>query len=88
MMAQIKDARSAYLKCVKDEAVRLGKANSESADTILRAVGSRCAEFEITLADAYRAAPLPASHHARLMVRDRTQAEEDGVAALLDARAR
>lgn len=79
--------RDAYISCLTEQTVRLGSGNSESADTILRAVAVSCQSSEDALRSVYSEAPLSRLDIERLMTRDRTQGEEAGVAALLEARA-
>lgn len=87
LMAEVRRALGAFRACVIDETVRLGRGNTESAETVLRAVSARCLGAENDLYDAYGATPISETHRARLMRRDRVGAENDATLALLEARA-
>lgn len=82
------DTKQAYDNCARTEAVRLGSTNSETADTILRAVRSKCAPQWVALETVYPAVGLPDidAERARSLVLWRSQAEDAAVAALLESR--
>lgn len=86
VMSDIRVAREAYRKCVIEETVKLGARNSESADTILIAVGSVCRDREDAARRAYARAPISDVRAGDLMARDRQLAAQDATAALLAAR--
>jgi hypothetical protein len=76
-----------YRNCVTSQAVRLGGRNTETADTILRAVRSICEpQWRELSASAGGGLGVPAVESA--LLRWRTEAEDAAVAALLEARAK
>jgi hypothetical protein len=87
VMAEIRAAREAYRQCVIEQAVKLGKGNSENAETILVAVASVCRQAEDSARTAYARAPISDSRAGTLFARDRELAQQDATAALLAARA-
>lgn len=87
VMADIRSTRETYRQCVISETVRLGSANSETAETVLTAVASACREQEEAMRRAYAQAPISDIRAASLIQRDRQLAAQDATAALLAARA-
>ena len=87
--SDILQVRDAYANCVKTQAVRLGAGNTESADTILRAVSSICQPQWIALEMAFpgeTGVAIAEEGRARALRNWRSQAEDAAIAALLEAR--
>jgi len=83
MVAHLQAAQAAYQTCETTEAVRLGKGNTESADTILRAVRSNCGPQWNAYLESWPG--VPGEEGPQQATRQST--EDSAVAALLNARA-
>jgi hypothetical protein len=86
-IAQMGAARRAYRACIVEQTVALGKGNAEPAETVLRGVAAACRPAEDAMMEAYAATPFSRREVAIGVRRDRLLAEDEGVAALLAARA-
>lgn len=74
-----------FERCLIDQTVAMGATNTESADTVLRAAGAACLEAEMALRSSYETF-VGRTEAERLIQRDRTQAGNAGVVALLRVR--
>lgn len=77
--------KAAFERCLIDKTVALGAANTEAADTVLRAAGAECLAQETRLRRSYETF-VSVAEAERLIQRDRLQAGNAGVAALLRVR--
>lgn len=87
--AGLDQAKSIYQNCVTAETVRLGQGNSESADTILRAVRFKCEpSWQALQASFPSGTGVRAAEMARVRVLEKWRGEAEGaaIAALLEAR--
>lgn len=84
----LRDTAAAYRQCITDQTVALGAANNESAETVLRGVAASCRGNEDALRLAHKPMMLPRLQLESSIARVRRAAEDDGIAALLAARAK
>jgi hypothetical protein len=85
---RVKAAQQQLETCFKEQIVKLGRNNQETAETLLRAVRSLCEEQDDALGWAYSdVSAIRTSDMVALRARDREDAENSAVAALLTARA-
>ena len=75
--------RQRRIRCASSKAVESGAGKSQSAETILRAVGAACLPAELALRNLYAEPPIGSTHTEKLMQRDKKQGEDAGIAALL-----
>lgn len=83
---QVGPKRAAFRTCIEHEAVRLGESNSESADSILRAVTATCKHSEDELRALYARTPFSTAYVEDLIASLRKTGEDAGIAALLQRR--
>lgn len=83
----IPQALEDFRSCTINQAVQLGASNSETADTIMRAVRSACAPQWVSLKSA-AGVGLGIATIDGMVLDWRTDAENAAVAALLQARAK
>lgn len=85
-VAAMRAAKDDFRSCVIEKTLAIGKASTEDAATIERAVASMCRDEEKTLLRSYARAPISDFRVAALVERDREEAREDATAALIQAR--
>lgn len=78
--------RAALTDCLREHVVTLGRGNTETADTLLRAARSLCSDHLDALQHDYEAGYPTRYELARAMRQDQETAENAAVAALLEAR--
>jgi hypothetical protein len=83
----IPQALEDFRSCTTNQAVQLGASNSETADTIIRAVRSVCAPQWVSLKSA-AGVGLGVATIDGIVLDWRTDAENAAIAALLQARAK
>jgi hypothetical protein len=86
-VADMRQRRDAFKTCIVEQTTRLGAGNTESADTVLRGVSAACKPAEDHLRAFYPLMMLSRRQIDVAIARDRKLAEDQGVAALLTARA-
>jgi hypothetical protein len=87
VIAALDALRGEFMSCIEQQTVKLGASNSESVETITRAVRSVCTAAEGNLRAAFAETPFDRWRIESLIRQDREQAEDNGIAALLRVRA-
>jgi len=87
MKEAVPKAKAELQQCYRNNAIRLGVGNVETADTLLRGIRSICEPIEAKLTNLYVPEIQGRSAVANLVARDRRDPEDKAVAALLEERA-
>lgn len=87
MTAEVPGARSALNDCYKSNVLRLGSANTESSETLLKAMRNICVAHRERLNELYCPDIQGQAAVDRIVAMDIETAESAAVAALLEVRA-